>query len=520
MAPRSAVRPISPAAIRHGPSRPPNAVQQSAKAEALTPRNVAKAPAVLKTRLTLLQALHQQLEKQNQKVAGGDEKWRPLVLSGPELIKFALDEEEDAATRLDQNIYRNTMAQKVLQWKKMSSEDWRAMVMKRTGDGVDHNTSGRHAEKEEVHRHLIPPSPHPVDLVLSCSERMAVLGQLRVPLEGLERFGYVTSRPSEREIEAAQAGVAAAGGFETCDRCGTRFQVFPGRDERGRLTTHGTCRYHWAKFNPTVKQKLDRVIGQSEATYSCCNRVQGSEGCTEAETHVFKVSDSKRLASILQFEQTPKTTDPPRRHVAVTFDCEMAYTTLGMEVIRVTALSWPQNQMLLDILVRPYGEILDLNTRFSGVSQDQYARAIPFTTDTTEEVDPKPLRKVESPAFARQLLFNLLTPEMPLIGHAIDNDLNTCRIIHPFVIDTVLLYPHPRGLPMRFGLKVLTQKYLGRSIQTAGEAGHDSREDAIATGDLVSVKVADKWRTMKHEGWRFEHGVLVAPDGRELQTML
>jgi DNA polymerase III epsilon subunit-like protein len=99
------------------------------------------------------------------------------------------------------------------------------------------------------------------------------------------------------------------------------------------------------------------------------------------------------------------------------------------------------------------------------------------------------LRKVASPEAARELLFGYLRPETPLIGHAIDNDLNVCRIIHPFIVDTVLLYPHPRGLPFRYGLKFLSQKYLSRGIQTGGEAGHDSKEDAVATGDLVRKMV-------------------------------
>jgi DNA polymerase III epsilon subunit-like protein len=266
--------------------------------------------------------------------------------------------------------------------------------------------------------------------------------------------------------------------------------------------------------------KAERISGQSEAIYPCCNKGQGSEGCVEAATHVFSVKDPKRLAAILQFEHTPEKANI-RGFEPISFDCEMGYTTLGMEVIRVTAVSWPEGKLVLDFLVRPFGEVLDLNTRYSGVTQQAFANALPYDTaaSAVEELDGQTgrgqaleLRKVDSPAVARQLLFDRLSPDTPLIGHAIENDLNVCRIIHPFVIDTALLYPHPRGLPIRYGLKVLTQKHLSRGIQRGGEAGHDSKEDAVATGDLVTKKVAEKWSTMQHEGWQFIDGMLTAPE--------
>lgn len=200
----------------------------------------------------------------------------------------------------------------------------------------------------------------------------------------------------------------------------------------------------------------------------------------------------------------------------------MGYTTLGLELIRLTAVSWPKGSTLLDVLVRPMGEVLDLNTRFSGVTQQHYASTIPYGTsmpnthspaaDETKKTNP-PLQLVQSPAEARELLLKLLQPETPLIGHAIDNDLNACRIIHPTVIDTVLLYPHPKGLPIRLSLKALVQRHLGRDIQV-GDDGHDSKEDSIATGDLVRVKVGEKWKELKKKGQKIEGGRLVCPDGQ------
>ncbi|EQL02418.1 Ribonuclease H-like protein [Ophiocordyceps sinensis CO18] len=143
----------------------------------------------------------------------------------------------------------------------------------------------------------------------------------------------------------------------------------------------------------------------------------------------------------------------------------------------------------LDVLVQPKGEVLDLNSRYSGVWPDDLALAelwtgqeIPPLTDDGDGAQKK-LKKVQSPAAARDLLFSLISPDTPLIGHGLENDLNACRIVHPTLIDTVLLYPHRAGLPYRRGLKGLVEEQLGYKIQqdTGPETlGHDSAEDARA----------------------------------------
>ena len=512
--PASVARTVSPPPVKGGKRSEPQNLTKSAKDESLTPRIVAKAPAMLKWRLAVLQKLHEQMQTQNSKLAILDEKWKALVLSEKELIKFALDEEENA-TRLGENVYKNMISQRVLRFKKMTTDEW----IKTVADWTGASSQVKAQEKAAGNAPKILSTG-----LSSVNEEIAVLRHLRTALEGLERFGYVTSQPTAAEIASAQSGVAAAKGFESCDRCGTRFQVFPGRDANGHLTSGGKCRFHWTRLSQTAAGKTTRIVGRSEAHYPCCNKSGGSEGCSEAETHVFNVKDHKRLASILQFECTPTKCDVRVRQ-PVSFDCEMGYTTLGMEVIRVTAVSWPDGRLLLDVLVRPFGEILDLNTRFSGVTKEAYGNALPYkTADSRGQLaadesmlEAAQLRKIESPAAARQLLFSYLSPETPLIGHAIENDLNVCRIIHPFIVDTVLLYPHPRGLPVRYGLRMLSQKYLSRAIQTGGETGHDSKEDAIATGDLVTKKVAEKWSVMQHQGWTFVDGVLTAPE--ETRTM-
>ena len=95
-------------------------------------------------------------------------------------------------------------------------------------------------------------------------------------------------------------------------------------------------------------------------------------------------------------------------------------------------------------------------------------------------------------------LRTLLSSRVVLVGHSLNSDLAALKITHPFIIDTSVLYPHPRGPPLKSSLKYLSQKYLGREIQkNHGAAGHDSIEDASACLDLVKQKCekGPKWGT-------------------------
>ena len=481
---------------------------RQAKKESLNPRSLVKAPASHVVRMSILVKLHDAMVRLNdQIVKKGDPSKKGLILSPDELVTMALDEEEKAAKE-NPGIYANVIKLRIAKLRKMGIEEWEKDVVAYLGPKYMPAGAKPAQKPEEV-----------LSTGLSSKQEIALVSKLVTRLQGREEFGYVTVPPSEEDMSNARKGVEASQGWEKCDRCSGRFEVFPGRREDGILASGGTCTYHYAKLFRPKKKKTDHITGHTEAYFPCCNETVGtSSGCTKAENHIFKVSEVKRLAAVLQFEETPRQPDkgaqPP-----ICFDCEMGYTTLGMELIRLTAVTWPQGKELLDILVRPIGEILDLNSRFSGVRPEHFVNAVPYGTPQEDdpeveegEVPVRPLQVVDSPAAARELLFQCIQPETPLIGHAIDNDLNACRIIHPTVIDTVLLYPHPAGLPIRFSLKVLTKKYLERDIQTGGALGHDSKEDAKAAGDLVRVKLREMWKVMKKQGWEFKDGKLIGPE--------
>ena len=505
----------------------PNPSTGKSEQLSLNPRMLSNSPMPYPHRRKFVEVIHQQLTRLNNEVTRSEHKDKArLELSTQDLVRTALEEEETIA-KANGPVYRNVISNRITKLKKMGLAEW-------IGDRL-----------KLIQSYIVPKAAEPVtkkvvslDAGLDVTEQYALLPMLFADQQRVARYGYVANPPTVSEKEQARQGVEAGQGWEVCERCRTRFQMFPGRRaEDGALTSGGACIHHperprRAEANTNLEKSY------REAFFTCCGESVGqSTGCTTSPTHVFKISDPKRLELVMPFERTPTQSpdsDPEPSH-AVCFDCEMGYTTLGLELIRLTATSWPDGRVLVDVLVRPLGEILDLNSRYSGVWPQDFSNALDYedenntsnkkstgstpsnTKNATTGTNPPLLRKVSSPAKARDLLFAYLTPTTPLMGHALDNDLNATRIIHPSIIDTVLLYPHPRGLPIRNGLKMLMKRHLDKDIQTGGALeGHDSAEDARAAGELVQLHLGKRWERMKADGWTFDDnqksGKLIPPE--------
>jgi RNA exonuclease 1 len=524
----------APVSAPSTPSVKASPIKAALKQEGLNPRTLrGPAPNTHAIRFRLVQMLHEQFSRLNSELKSdaNDEEER-LVMSDQELITKALDLEENAAAT--PSIYSNIVKGKIGVYKKMTVPQWKE---ERTEEVAALKAAkAPKLSDTPVAKHQEPPKV--VETGLTPDEELKILPRLFSSLSGLEKHGYVTAVPTEWDIESARKGVEAAKGWEVCDRCKSRFQVFPGRrEEDGSLASGGACTYHYGKSYLPERSALDSK-GKREKRYRCCNQLLGdSSGCTKADSHVFKISEVKRMASVLNFKKTPENCQNTSTQ-PVCIDGEMGYTVYGLELIRLTATSWPRGEELFDVLVRPVGAIMDLNSRFSGVWPKDYAEASlldappePFTPSPppprrttpspdiprTLETTKRQLRIVSSPAAARSLLFSYLSPKTPLIGHGLENDMNATRIIHPTIIDTALLFPHPAGLPYRNGLKALMHKHLNRHIQVVVDGkmeGHDSMEDANAAGELVRFALANEWTKMKRDGWTFEDGTSKGPNSK------
>ncbi|KAJ7276489.1 Rexo1 protein [Mycena haematopus] len=249
-----------------------------------------------------------------------------------------------------------------------------------------------------------------------------------------------------------------------CDRCGKDFLVKRKDEADG-------CIYHWGK--PITRT----AGGQRERVFRCCYRAApgDDDGCTHGP-HVFYESKPEDLHSRHAFSYLKS---PPSASTVLdvaALDCEMIYTTGGMRAARVSVVDGAGNEVLDELVRMDDGvEVIDFNTRFSGITEADYAKAV------------LPLSSI------RESLDNIIDRDTVLIGHSIDNDLNTLRIVHDRLVDTALIFKHSAGPPYRKALKDLAREHLGITIQSGGgSVGHSSVEDSIATLDLVKWHIVNR----------------------------
>lgn len=154
-------------------------------------------------------------------------------------------------------------------------------------------------------------------------------------------------------------------------------------------------------------------------------------------------------------------------------DCEMCETDIGMELTRVTVVDI-NGAIVYDQLVKPQSTIINYHTEFSGISEE----TLRDTTCILADVQ-------------RELVNRFLFTDTILVGHSLTSDLRALRLVHLNIADTAILYPHQRGFPFRTSLKYLTKTFLKKDIQMEIQAGHDSAEDAIASLELLLLKVRE-----------------------------
>ncbi|OJA13843.1 hypothetical protein AZE42_00528 [Rhizopogon vesiculosus] len=291
-----------------------------------------------------------------------------------------------------------------------------------------------------------------------------VLKSLVMSLEDLQAWGFITQVPEGIGGDKP----TAEGQVVQCERCTQSYMVKnnPPSEE---------CHYHWGKLF------THKVNGERLRSYSCCSKLAEEAGCTRGH-HIFYESRADDLHSRHAFSFTrPSVADMEKDPTdtaldVVSLDCEMIYTTGGMRVARVSVVDGSGKQVLDELVRMDDGvEVIDYNTRFSGITQEDHVHAALSLSSIRKSLD----------AFINR--------DTIVIGHALHNDLNTLRIVHHQCIDTAILFPHRAGPPYRRSLRDLVKEHLGLTIQAGGgTSGHSSVEDSVATLDLVRWYVLNK----------------------------
>lgn len=240
-----------------------------------------------------------------------------------------------------------------------------------------------------------------------------------------------------------------------CCRCSKLYFV----DDNGFAINDEQCIYH-----PLKKRTL-----RGERTYLCCKSSDDS-GCVTSDTHVSEMSPESELEGF-QTTMEPERENDPRSFAVYALDCEMCYTTKGLELTRVTIVD-VDCKTVYESLVQPLNPIIDYNTRFSGITKEQMDR----TSTSILQVQAN--------------ILHLCNSNTILIGHSLESDMKALKIVHSSIIDTSVLFPHKFGLPHKRALRSLAGEYLKKIIQN-DISGHDSAEDALTCMELVIWKVKE-----------------------------
>lgn len=242
----------------------------------------------------------------------------------------------------------------------------------------------------------------------------------------------------------------------SCSRCHKLFQV----DDDGWPLFEEECLYH-----PMKKRTI-----RGEQMYLCCRSNQET-GCATSDTHV---SEGFSSADLEGFQTTlePESDNDPRSTSVYALDCEMCYTTKGLELTRVTIVD-SDCKTVYESLVKPLYPIIDYNTRFSGITKEQMDR----TSTSILQVQAN--------------ILHLCNSKTILVGHSLESDMKALKIVHETIIDTSVLFPHKMGLPHKRALRALASEYLRKIIQN-NVSGHDSAEDAVTCMELLKWKLKEE----------------------------
>ncbi|CAB0034135.1 unnamed protein product [Trichogramma brassicae] len=151
-------------------------------------------------------------------------------------------------------------------------------------------------------------------------------------------------------------------------------------------------------------------------------------------------------------------------------DCEMCKTVSNnLELTRISIVD-ESLHVVYDTFVKPSNKIIDYLTEFSGITEKM------LKDEKTTLAD------------VQKYIKEFLPDDAILVGHSLDSDLHALNMIHPYIIDTSVIFNLSGERSRKSKLKNLASSFLNETIQE-DKNGHCSIQDAQTAMKLVQLKL-------------------------------